>query len=281
MKSTLHILGAALLALSVTTAAAQKYGGPQPLSFSTVSATAEQGTTSAEVSIEYPTTGGEAFLCGFRTVLQSRLAELMHAAQEEDAEEKPAFTSDLSETPRTAVCFFTDEALKFQRLNFFDPEAENEDSEVVFDPEGCPPCGFDFTCSKLFANYHFASFEHIGDVYLGGAHGMPVTDVYTIAREDGKLVRMEDIFPASTHRKLKAIVYRHLLDEYDGEDVFWEDASTHLPDALGVALVEDGVRFQYDAYEIGAYAIGTPTVTIPYPELTSIMSEKAKRWIRN
>lgn len=280
MNKTLKLLCTTWLALTAMSVFAQKYGGPQPLSFNIVSAKASQGTTSAEVSVEYPTTGGETFLRSFRSLLHKRLAELMRATQEEDAPEKPAFTSDLAATPNTAVCFFTDEAMKYQRRNFSDEENADENEVVVFDPEECTPCTFEFSCDKLFANYHFASFSHTGDIYLGGAHGVPITDIYTIAREDGKLVTMEDIFPASTHRKLKAIVYRNLLKEYD-EDNFWEDAATKLPGDLGVALVREGVRFQYDAYEIGPYVIGTPSVTIPYSELTAIMSAKAKRWIRN
>lgn len=283
MKKISLLLTYVLISSILTPSYAQKYGGPQPLSFNTVSSKAAQGNIKADVSIEYPSTGASyTFLNGFCNILNDRLSEIVSPVLDENDTKELQLTTDVSKTADAVANFFTDEALNFQRRSFYESIDEDDPSPQVFDPEECLPCELTLNCEKLYSNYHFASFGNFGYIYLGGAHGMPITDIYTITREDGKMVELEDVFPPATHNKLKAIVYRNLLKEFDGdESALWEDASTKLPDAMGFALLKEGVRFQYDAYEIGPYAIGTPTCTVPYSQLTSIMTSKAKRWLRN
>jgi hypothetical protein len=40
--------------------------------------------------------------------------------------------------------------------------------------------------------------------------------------------------------------------------------------------VAEGVRFDYGAYEIGAYALGMPEVVIPYEKMKPYLTDKVK-----
>ncbi|MDY6114103.1 MAG: RsiV family protein, partial [Alloprevotella sp.] len=45
------------------------------------------------------------------------------------------------------------------------------------------------------------------------------------------------------------------------------------------ALKSDGVKFQYQAYEICCYAMGMPDCTIPYDEIRPMLTDYAKQLI--
>ena len=286
MKNGLFKLALATLVLCLPLSAfAQRsggrYGGPQPLSFQKTSSKVSEGSVAAQITVQYPTGGSQVFERGFKQVVEGRLNEMCSFVNDAAEVDYTPFTCvSIKDLPQTAAQSFVDAGIAASRRLV---AAMNEDAggQQQFTIDDCPPLTLEFETKKLYANYFFASFENSGDIYLGGAHGTPIADIYSICRENGKLITIEDIFPANTHNKLKAIVFRNLKNKYAGEIEFWDDASTTLPGGLGVALMQDGVLFQYDAYEICAYACGTPSVKVPYSQLTSIMTKQAKRWIKN
>ena len=272
----------ALFATGMTATAQGRYGGPQPLSFQKTSSKVSEGSVSAEISIQYPTGGEQKFQKAFHEVLQGRLNEMCSFVNDAAEEEWTPFEcSSVKDLPSTAAQAYVDAGLAASRRLVAAMNEDNAGSSEVFTLDDCPALTLAFNTKKLYANYFFASFENTGEVYLGGAHGTPITDIYTISRDKGKLVTLEDIFPASTHHKLKAIVVRNLKNKYGDDISFWDDAASKLPEGLGVALLQDGVLFQYGVYEICAYAYGAPSVKIPYSQLSSIMTAQAKRWIKN
>lgn len=280
----LAILAAFAICLQLTAVAQRsggRYGGPQPLSFQKVTSKVSEGSVAAQITVEYPTGGSQVFERGFKDAVEGRLNEMCSFVNDAAAVEYTPFVSaSIKDLPQVAAQSYVDAGIAASRKLV---EAMNEDAngQAQYTIDDCPPLTLEFNTEKLYANYFFASFENSGDVYLGGAHGTPITDIYTITRDKGKLVTIEDVFPASTHRKLKAIVFRNLKNKYGSEISFWDDAATKLPEGLGIALLKDGVLFQYDVYEICAYAYGAPSVKIPYSQLTSIMTTQAKRWIKN
>ena len=58
--------------------------------------------------------------------------------------------------------------------------------------------------------------------------------------------------------------------------LFIKDGIIPLP-ARTPTLVDDGVRFDYQQYEIGPYAMGIVSFTIPYADIKPWLTEQAKQ----
>lgn len=56
------------------------------------------------------------------------------------------------------------------------------------------------------------------------------------------------------------------IDDLLKSDTFISDGQIPLP-STNPYLTADGVKFVYQEYEIGPYAIGTPTFTIPLKDI--------------
>ena len=65
-----------------------------------------------------------------------------------------------------------------------------------------------------------------------------------------------------------------IKDFMDG--LFIENGIIPLP-AAAPYLSPDGVVFVYGQYEIGAYAIGMPTFTVPYDKIEKYLTPEARR----
>lgn len=140
----------------------------------------------------------------------------------------------------------------------------------------------DFNKEGLFT----VSYGYYG--YFGGAHGMPgFSSVnYDLATKQEltfyDLVNVAD----STDLQFVGEKYFRLDNNLDLETdlaeagYFWENTGFYFSDIF--TLSDDGLIFTYSPYEIGPYAIGMPSVTIPYAELAPYLTENSplKRLIK-
>lgn len=89
-----------------------------------------------------------------------------------------------------------------------------------------------------------------------------------------RILTLDDIITESGKQAVLKMIFDQLEDEY--ADV-WDMASdaSDFPGAAP-ALDKDGVRFDYGAYELGAYAMGMPSAVIPYEKIKKYLTPGVK-----
>ncbi|MBS7407927.1 MAG: DUF3298 and DUF4163 domain-containing protein [Prevotellamassilia sp.] len=125
----------------------------------------------------------------------------------------------------------------------------------------------------------FITYEGESYIYTGGAHGMPMEMIATFDANTGKQLTFDDLILPNSKGQLLKLIQKHVLaqDEYQSStlnDFFEFTLPSQAP-----ALKSDGVKFQYQAYEICCYAMGMPDCTIPYDEIRPMLTDYAKQLI--
>ncbi len=130
-----------------------------------------------------------------------------------------------------------------------------------------------------FNSDNILSLEIIEYLFTGGAHGNSSFSLSSFSLETGKQIKLDDIFSGD---------YRNELDEI-GEKIFREHYQADSTQSLydqgffgfenGFALndnfdlYKNGIKFQFNPYEAGAYVLGAPEVFIPYSEIRNIIRD--------
>ena len=111
---------------------------------------------------------------------------------------------------------------------------------------------------------------------LGGAHPNTTVTIVNRDAETGLLLEMDDFLLDDAREKLMQKVetaFRNANnlspDASLTEAGFWFEEGFKLPENYG--LVDDGVLFYYNTYEVAPYAMGKTDFVIPYYELESII----------
>lgn len=113
------------------------------------------------------------------------------------------------------------------------------------------------------------------DYSAGAAHGMPWGFAGTYDLKNLRILRYDDILKPESHEAVLKMVVAELVDEYSDSGMMNEPDEIDLPNS-DPALVAEGVRFDYGAYEIGAYALGMPDVVIPYKKMKPYLTDEVK-----
>ena len=112
------------------------------------------------------------------------------------------------------------------------------------------------------------------DYSAGAAHGMPWGAAKTFDLKNLRILTLEDIIMENGKQAVLKMIFDQLKDEY--ADVW--DMANDASDFPGTdpALDKDGVRFDYGAYELGAYAMGMPCAVIPYEKIKKYLTPEVK-----
>lgn len=114
------------------------------------------------------------------------------------------------------------------------------------------------------------------DYSAGAAHGMPWGTAKTFDLKNLRILQFDDIFVASAKKALLKMVVAELKKEYaDAWDMANSSETIDFPGSEP-SLVGEGVRFDYGAYEIGAYALGMPSVVLPYEKVKQYLTPEVK-----
>lgn len=108
----------------------------------------------------------------------------------------------------------------------------------------------------------------------GAAHGMPWEFAKTFDLKNLRVLTLDDIVAKSGRNAVLKMVVRQLRED----DTYGEgglNADIDFP-SVPPALMEDGVRFDYMVYEVGPYAMGMPSVTIPYEKISPYLTSEVK-----
>ena len=111
----------------------------------------------------------------------------------------------------------------------------------------------------------------------GAAHGMPWNAGKTFDLVNLRVLTLDDIIAKAGQKAVLKMVVKELKEEYaDAWDMNNPDSSIGFPGAAP-SLREEGVSFDYGAYEIGPYAMGMPSVVLPYEKLKPYLTDEVKQ----
>ncbi|MDX1939517.1 MAG: DUF3828 domain-containing protein [Saprospiraceae bacterium] len=128
----------------------------------------------------------------------------------------------------------------------------------------------DCTYDVLLSDSKYLTIEINGYTFQGGAHGSPTALVATFDVTNGKQLRWDDLVTdkAAVQTLAEKQFKEVRADIFEDGFTFDEFTPFKLPDNYG--LTDEGIYFHYVAYEVGPYAIGNTTFTMPYAAMGTL-----------
>ena len=137
--------------------------------------------------------------------------------------------------------------------------------------------GMEITQEVLFDSLNILTVEEFSYAFTGGAHGNYGTGYYNFNTKTGQSLGLGDILVTNYQERLKGIVEpifrKAYLEEgmknYSEAGFYFEEDEFVLTDNF--AITKDGLKFLYNPYEIGPYAMGQQEIIIPYNSLKTLI----------
>ena len=282
MRFTLVAAGMALMALAGCksgpaksgTAAAEQDSVQQTAAFATDSiAFCEQkdSTLKCSVVVDYPS-GDDSLSVGVRRYVAGELARLfLPTMQEED--EPAAVFKGTKEDGKALVDFYG-------KLNFGYLKAQYAELKDF----GIAGLSYDLSIRKTGETDRYLTYETSCYVFLGGAHGSAVCRPVNIVKATGKVLTatvdtlkqkaLQPILRRGVKEYISKAENRKIKDSDLQNMLFVEHGIIPLPATVPV-LTPKGLRFVYQQYEIGPYALGMVEFTVPYTDVKSCLTQEA------
>lgn len=282
MRFTLVAAGMALMALAGCksgpaksgTAAAEQDSVQQAAAFATDSiAFCEQkdSTLKCSVVVDYPS-GDDSLSVGVRRYVAGELARLfLPTMQEED--EPAAVFKGTKEDGKALVDFYG-------KLNFGYLKSQYAELKDF----GIAGLSYDLSIRKTGETDRYLTYETSCYVFLGGAHGSAMCYPVNIVRSTGRVLAatvdtlkqkaLQPILRRGVKEYISKAENRKIKDRDLQNMLFVEHGIIPLPTTMPV-LTPEGLRFVYQQYEIGPYALGMVEFTVPYADVKSCLTPEA------
>lgn len=282
MRLTLVAAGMALMALAGCTsrvaksgtAAAEQDSVQQTAAFATDSiAYCEQkdSTLKCSVVVDYPS-GDDSLSVGVRRYVAGELARLFLPTMQEE-EEPAAVFKGTKEDGKALVDFYG-------KLNFGYLKSQYAELKDL----GIAGLSYDLSIRKTGETDRYLTYETSCYVFLGGAHGSAVCYPVNIVRSTGKVLAatvdtlkqkaLQPILRRGVKEYISKAENRKIKDRDLQNMLFVEHGIIPLPATVPV-LTPEGLRFVYQQYEIGPYALGMVEFTVPYADVKSCLTKEA------
>ncbi|MGO3306069.1 MAG: DUF3298 domain-containing protein [Sphingobacterium sp.] len=142
----------------------------------------------------------------------------------------------------------------------------------------------DQQCHVIMNIPGFVTLKNNISTYSGGAHGIELNLWFNYELAERKLLAITDIVNDTT--RLKEIVEIHFRkheklsdNETYEQKYFFDNGQFVLADNFG--LTTKGLVFHYNPYEIKSYAEGPTTITVPYAEISGILTPTGNTVLKN
>lgn len=234
---------------------------------------------SVDFSCDFPVSGPRVLVDSLRTFLSKEMAGCV-VASPDDQTVAPKTYNHLADG-KGMIAYYADATFKsLKSLGKGDEEVKRH------------PYSISLSVNKVYDTVDYVTYTSVFSLYEGGAHGMASLRGVTFDKKSGSQIG----YPVdSTALKALQPILREGVKSYfvdvaknDGESVsdtdikdfmdglFIENGIIPLP-AAAPYLSPDGVVFVYGQYEIGAYAIGMPTFTVPYGKIEKYLTPEVRR----
>ena len=282
MRFTLVAAGMALMALAGCksgpaksgTAAAEQDSVQQTAAFVTDSiAFCEQkdSTLKCSVVVDYPS-GDDSLSVGVRRYVAGELARLFLPTMQEEDEPATVFKG-AKEDGKALVDFYGN-------MNNVYLKAQYAELKVL----GIAGLSYDLSIRKTGETDRYLTYETSCYVFLGGAHGSAVCYPVNIVRSTGRVLAatvdtlkqkaLQPILRRGVKEYISKAENRKIKDRDLQNMLFVEHGIIPLPATVPV-LTPEGLRFVYQQYEIGPYALGMVEFTVPYADVKSCLTPEA------
>lgn len=170
---------------------------------------------------------------------------------------------------------------------------EYREMTADMDPEYISGIGFysSYEIRKVYETDQVVTYVTDNDTYLGGAHGMQYQTGVTFRKSDGRRFGYDmmrnlgtEAFGQLTKQGLKDYFHEGLSEEVSDEDLksylLTEDDVNFLSRPnVEPYMLEEGVLFIYQPYEIAPYAAGMPTYVVSYDKIKPFLTNTAKKML--
>ena len=222
---------------------------------------------SVELTVDYPTAGPEALVDSVRAYIATEVKSFYMARLDGDGSPRPAASSGDLKDGKALVDFHSEHILADMQ-DIYRSLAKDVGTEMYMTDQG--------HIRRTSENDSIVSYEAGCYQYEGGAHGLYWVEGTTFRKSDGKRIvidldlskvdAMQPLLREGLATYLRDNGAETTIDDLLKSDTFISDGQIPLP-STNPYLTADGVKFVYQEYEIGPYAIGTPTFTIPLKDI--------------
>ncbi|MDD5360944.1 MAG: DUF3298 and DUF4163 domain-containing protein [Ignavibacteria bacterium] len=141
----------------------------------------------------------------------------------------------------------------------------------------------DLTGSVVYNKNNILTVDIGYYIFTGGAHPNSYEGYFVFNTDNGKLLHTKDIFVNGFESKLNKLIdkkyreFRGISDKerLDSEKGMLFENKISFNDNVG--LLNDGVVFFYNSYEIAAYAVGQTELKFTYKELSDLLRPEFKK----
>ena len=173
---------------------------------------------------------------------------------------------------------------KYTQDNFQYLKQQLKDIKGV-DPRANINMSYEIRLTKKAETDSYVTYNTFAYAFLGGAHGSTTDYSYNIVKSSGKVLtetvdttKTKDLQPL-----LRKGILSYLNTNNEGEAITDSTLNDYLFIEKGIIpipahtpyLAKDGVHFIYQQYEIGPYAMGMVSFTIPYADIKPYLTEEA------
>lgn len=213
---------------------------------------------SMHLDVDYPLSGNENLVKGIREYLSERLGKL--AAMFNLSLSKPQIVAYNATSAKDLLGYYA---------TVIADSMDNMDK--AGGTYGNPNhCSLTASVKRVYENDRFVSYEANGYAYMGGAHGLGFCDGATFDKTTGKQVTLVKESP-----KLLELVTKRLHREWEDVPQF-EHEPVPMPQAAPYVVANGKIKFVYQPYEVGPYAIGMPDCEFYPYEIEDFLTAEGK-----
>lgn len=127
-----------------------------------------------------------------------------------------------------------------------------------------------------FFNGKILCYKTYIETYTGGAHGHYSTNYIVFDMTDGSVISASDIFNEGYKNGLSKILRNRAktTNNWSEEDLI---SNLNSPDEIEASdnfrISNDSITFVYNPYEIGSYATGIVTISVPFDEIKEFLKD--------
>lgn len=220
---------------------------------------------STYITVDYPISGDKKVVDSIRGWILNELSEIIKTY---------SLSDDVKGTPISMVT--TDSGKDFVQhyaLILTDSmDAVDKEGGTFGNPNHC---SLDASISRVYENDNVVSYESNGYMYMGGAHGLGFCYGATFDKATGKQLTLVKESP-----ELMKVVTKRL--HRDREDVpQFNSEPVPMPQATPYVVANGKIKFVYQPYEIGPYAIGMPDCEFYPYEIEDYLTDEGKALTAN
>lgn len=240
------------------------------------------------ISVDYPTEPNELSK-NIRTILNEELANLYLGNMNGDQIEKQeSYKGDLTNGNLVIE--------KYCKDNFAYLKSQMKDLKDA-DPRADANMSYDIRLNKEAETDSYVTYHCFSYVYLAGAHGSTFERSFNIVKATGK--KLSQVVDTARVKDLQPILRKGVLsylNQQSGNEsqteneeqitdaqlndyLFIENGIIPLPSSSPY-LAKDGVHFIYQQYEIGPYAMGLVSFTVPLDKIKPYLTAEALKLLK-